>query len=120
MRNNKWNLDSYHSIVAGLGMVTPLGCGVETTWERLTAGWCGVRAITLEDLKMDGFDRDTQLHTFDQLASKVAAIVPCGTNVGEFNEELWLNSKVGYNTFVLLATKGNIFKENSELSYPKI
>ncbi|KAL3512606.1 hypothetical protein ACH5RR_025323 [Cinchona calisaya] len=80
-------------VVTGLGMVTPLGCGVETTWARLIAGRCGVRAITPDDLKMDGFDWDTRLHTFDQLTSKVAATVPCGMNLGEFNEELWLNSK---------------------------
>ncbi|XP_073297505.1 3-oxoacyl-[acyl-carrier-protein] synthase, mitochondrial-like isoform X3 [Primulina huaijiensis] len=80
-------------VVTGLGMVTPLGCGVETTWKRLIKGDCGIKAITIEDLKMNGFDRETQLHTFDQLASKIAAIVPCGTNSDEFNEELWLNSK---------------------------
>ncbi|THG21402.1 hypothetical protein TEA_008498 [Camellia sinensis var. sinensis] len=81
-------------VVTGrLGMVTPLGCGVETTWKRLIEGVCGVRAITPEDLKMSGFDRETQLHTFDQLTSKVAAIVPCGTNPGDFNEDIWLNSK---------------------------
>lgn len=30
---------------------------------------------------------------FDQLTSKVAAVVPSGTNPGEFNPQLWLNSK---------------------------
>ncbi|XP_065850705.1 3-oxoacyl-[acyl-carrier-protein] synthase, mitochondrial [Euphorbia lathyris] len=80
-------------VVTGLGMVTPLGCGVEITWKRLIDGNCGIRAITPEDLKMDNFDRETQLHTFDSLTSKVAAIVPCGTGHGEFNEDLWLNSK---------------------------
>ncbi|KAB2610664.1 3-oxoacyl-[acyl-carrier-protein] synthase [Pyrus ussuriensis x Pyrus communis] len=65
-----------------LGMVPSLGCGVETT------------ALTPEDIKMNGFDSDTQSYTFDKLTSKVAAIVPCGSNPGEFNEELWLNSKV--------------------------
>ncbi|KAF8008183.1 hypothetical protein BT93_K1996 [Corymbia citriodora subsp. variegata] len=80
-------------VVTGLGMVTPLGCGVETTWKRLIEGECGIRAITPEDLKMDNFDGETRLHTFEQLTSKVAATVPRGTNQGEFNEELWLNSK---------------------------
>ncbi|XP_075513558.1 3-oxoacyl-[acyl-carrier-protein] synthase, mitochondrial isoform X4 [Primulina tabacum] len=80
-------------VITGLGMVTPLGCGVETTWKRLIEGECGIKAITIEDIKMNGFDRETQLHTFDQLASKIAAIVPCGTNSDEFNEEMWLNSK---------------------------
>ncbi|GFY97622.1 beta-ketoacyl synthase [Actinidia rufa] len=50
-------------VVTGLGLVTPLGCG------------------------------KTRLHTFDQLSSKVAATVPCGTNSGEFNDEIWLNPK---------------------------
>ncbi|KAJ8758748.1 hypothetical protein K2173_000469 [Erythroxylum novogranatense] len=80
-------------VVSGLGMVTPLGCGVEVTWERLIEGKCGIRSITTDDLKMDSFDRETQLLTFNQLNSKVAAVVPCGTGSGEFNEELWLNPK---------------------------
>ncbi|KAJ4981401.1 hypothetical protein NE237_032238 [Protea cynaroides] len=80
-------------VVTGLGMVTPLGCGVETTWKRLVQGDCGIRALSPEDLKMDGFDKEMQVHTFDQLPSKVAAAVPCGTKPGEFNEDLWLNSK---------------------------
>ncbi|KAJ6403972.1 hypothetical protein OIU84_012213 [Salix udensis] len=80
-------------VVTGIGMVTPLGCGVQTTWKRLIEGECGVRAITPEDLKMSSFDRETQLYTFDQLTSKVAAVVPRGTNTGEFNANLWLNSK---------------------------
>lgn len=81
-------------VVTGIGMVTPLGCGVQTTWKRLIEGECGVRAITPEDLKMNSsFDRETQLYTFDQLTSKVAAVVPCGAKTGEFNADLWLNSK---------------------------
>lgn len=75
-------------------MVTPLGCGVETTWKRLIDGKCGIRAVLPEDLKMNGFDRETQLQTFNQLTSKVAAIVPSGTSPGDFNEDVWLNSKV--------------------------
>ncbi|KAJ8433715.1 hypothetical protein Cgig2_004344 [Carnegiea gigantea] len=81
-------------VVTGLGMVTPLGCGVETTWKRLIEGECGVRAISSKDLKLDGFDAETQAHVFDQLTSKVAAIVPSGTNPGEYNEQMWLNSKL--------------------------
>lgn len=80
-------------------MVTPLGCGVEVTWKRLIDGDCGVKAVTIEDLKMNGFDRETELQTFDQLTSKVAGVVRCGSNPGEFNEELWLNSKVNLLVF---------------------
>lgn len=75
-------------------MVTPLGCGVESTWKRLVEGRCGIRELSPEDIQMSAFDPETRLYTFDQLASKVAAVVPCGTKPGEFNEELWLNSKV--------------------------
>ncbi|PHU13569.1 3-oxoacyl-[acyl-carrier-protein] synthase, mitochondrial [Capsicum chinense] len=80
-------------VVTGLGMVTPLGCGVKTTWKRLIEGECGVRAISPDDLKMNGFDPEVKSYTFDQLTSKVAAIVPCGSESGEFDEQLWLNSK---------------------------
>lgn len=75
-------------------MVTPLGCGVKSTWKRLIDGECGIRKLSQEDLQMNAFDSETQLLTYDQLTSKVAAVVPCGTEPGEFNEELWLNSKV--------------------------
>ncbi|CAH9146604.1 unnamed protein product [Cuscuta epithymum] len=80
-------------VVTGIGMVTPLGCGVKTTWKRLIEGECGVRVITIDDLKMNGFDREVQLSAFDHLTSKVAGTVPCGTNPGEFHDDLWLNSK---------------------------
>ncbi|ESW16410.1 hypothetical protein PHAVU_007G154300 [Phaseolus vulgaris] len=86
-------VSSRRVVVTGLGMVTPLGCGVGTTWKRLIDGECGVKALSLEDLKMNSFDKETQLSTFDQLPSKVAAIVPTGTNPGEFNDQIWLNSK---------------------------
>ncbi|WOK92950.1 3-oxoacyl-[acyl-carrier-protein] synthase, mitochondrial isoform X2 [Canna indica] len=80
-------------VVTGLGMVTPLGCGVEATWRRLVEGQCGVRALSLADLKMDGFDEATVMHTYEQLTSKVAAIVPCGKGEGQFDGEQWLQSK---------------------------
>ncbi|KAG6389731.1 hypothetical protein SASPL_151204 [Salvia splendens] len=80
-------------VVTGLGMVTPLGCSVEATWKRLIDGDSGIRAVTVEDLKMNGFDSETQQQTFDQLTSKVAGVVRSGSNPGEFHEELWLNSK---------------------------
>jgi len=32
-------------VVTGLGMVTPLGCGVDTTWKRILNGQSGARKI---------------------------------------------------------------------------
>ncbi|KAF4352072.1 3-oxoacyl-[acyl-carrier-protein] synthase, mitochondrial [Cannabis sativa] len=86
-------IHSRRVVVTGLGMVTPLGCGVETTWNRLVKGECGVRALSMDDLKMNSFDTETKVHAYEQLTSKVAAVVPCGTAPGQFNEDLWLNSK---------------------------
>lgn len=37
-------------VVTGLGLVTPLGVGVQAVWEALLAGRTGVRALTEEDL----------------------------------------------------------------------
>ncbi|KAF3443068.1 hypothetical protein FNV43_RR16989 [Rhamnella rubrinervis] len=74
-------------------MATPLGCGVDTIRKRLIQGDCGIRALSPEDLRMNSFDRKTQLHAYEQLTSKVTAVVPCQTNLGDFNEDLWLNSK---------------------------
>ncbi|KAM0971447.1 hypothetical protein ACFX13_019645 [Malus domestica] len=84
---------SHKIVVNGLGMVTLLGCRVEMTWKRLIKGDCGIRALTPEDIKINDFDSDTQSYTFDQLTFKVAAMVSCESNPGEFTEELWLNSK---------------------------
>lgn len=47
---------------SGVGMVTPLGCGVETTWKRLIEGECGVRAICADDLKMNGFEPEVNVY----------------------------------------------------------
>jgi 3-oxoacyl-[acyl-carrier-protein] synthase II len=49
-------------VVTGMGMVTPLACGVEASWRRLVAGESGIRRIT-------------QFDTSD-LPSKIAGIVP--------------------------------------------
>ena len=46
-------------VVTGLGMVTPLACGVEPTWQRLVSGQSGIsrveridQALTLADATM--------------------------------------------------------------------
>ena len=36
-------------VITGLGMVTPLACGVEETWSRLVAGKSGAGTITKFD-----------------------------------------------------------------------
>ncbi|MBV9433221.1 MAG: beta-ketoacyl-ACP synthase II [Hyphomicrobiales bacterium] len=68
-------------VVTGLGMVTPLGCGVEPTWSRLTAGESG--AIRLDDV-LDVSD----------LPAKVACVIPRGeTGGGGYNPDDWMEAK---------------------------
>jgi len=67
-------------VVTGLGLVTPLACGVEETWSRLIAGKSGARPIT----KFDTSD----------LATKIACGVPRGDGTnGSFNADQWLDPK---------------------------
>ncbi len=60
-------------------MVTPLGCGVETTWRRLVAGESGVR-------KVDSFD-------VSDLPSRIAGMIPRGDGDGAFNPDQWMEPK---------------------------
>ncbi|MGA7712441.1 MAG: beta-ketoacyl-ACP synthase II [Rhizomicrobium sp.] len=67
-------------VVTGLGLVTPLACGVEETWARLIAGKSGARAIT-------------KFPTTD-LATKIACNVPRGDGPdGTFNPDDWVDPK---------------------------
>lgn len=67
-------------VVTGLGMVTPLACGVEETWKRLIAGESGAGPIT-------GFDAS-------HLATTYACEVPLGDGSnGTFNPDDWMAPK---------------------------
>ncbi|MCE2510186.1 MAG: beta-ketoacyl-ACP synthase II [Alphaproteobacteria bacterium] len=66
-------------VVTGMGLLTPLGCGVDVTWQRLVKGESGIR-------KIDTFD-------VSDLSSKIAGLVPAGTGPGEFNPDDWMEPK---------------------------
>ena len=67
-------------VVTGLGLVTPLACGVEESWSRILAGKSGARPIT----KMK----------VDDLATKIACDVPRGDGSdGTFNADQWVDPK---------------------------
>jgi len=67
-------------VVTGIGLVTPLGCGVEETWSRLLAGRSGARRIA-------------KFRT-DDLATKIACDVPRGDGSnGTFNPDQWVDPK---------------------------
>ncbi|MBS9477949.1 beta-ketoacyl-ACP synthase II [Ancylobacter radicis] len=67
-------------VVTGLGMVTPLGCGVETTWRRLLAGESGAGRV-------ENFD-------VSDLAAKIACQIPRGDGSdGTYNPDQWMEPK---------------------------
>eukprot|EP00249_Psilotum_nudum_P019254 c27164_g1_i2 orf=70-744(+) len=80
-------------VVTGLGLVTPLGCGVETTWQALLAMKSGVRALRAEDLKISGLEDGALQQTLEQMPSKVVAAVTHGSSAGDFDAAKWLQDK---------------------------
>src|SRR5690349_5836117 len=67
-------------VVTGLGMVTPLGCGVDTTWGRILAGESGARRIETFEV--------------DDLPCQIACQVPRGDGSnGSFNPDQWMEPK---------------------------
>ena len=67
-------------VVTGLGMVSPLGCGVEVTWNRLLASKSGV-------IRIGAFD-------VADMPSQVAGMVPRGDGSdGTFNPDHWMAPK---------------------------
>ena len=67
-------------VVTGMGMVTPLGCGVDINWRRLLNGDSGVTGIQSFDVS--------------DLPSKIAGLVPLGeSGDGLFNPDDWMTPK---------------------------
>jgi 3-oxoacyl-[acyl-carrier-protein] synthase II len=67
-------------VVTGLGMVSPLACGVEETWSRLLAGQSGAGTIARFDA--------------GHLATTYACEVPLGDGTdGTFNADDWMEPK---------------------------
>jgi 3-oxoacyl-[acyl-carrier-protein] synthase II len=67
-------------VVTGLGMVTPLACGVEPTWEKLIAGRSGIGPI-------EGFE-------VADLPCRIAGQLPRGKHAdGGFDPDEWMEPK---------------------------
>jgi 3-oxoacyl-[acyl-carrier-protein] synthase II len=67
-------------VVTGMGMVTPLGCGVDVSWQRILEGRSGARQI-------DTFETS-------DLPCRIACMVPRGDGSdGTFNPDQWMEPK---------------------------
>jgi 3-oxoacyl-[acyl-carrier-protein] synthase II len=67
-------------VVTGLGMVTPLGCGVEPTWQRLLAAESGIKRIEKFEVS--------------DISSQIAGQIPLGDGSnGTFNPDQWMEPK---------------------------
>ena len=67
-------------VVTGMGMVTPLACGVEATWARLIAGQSGAKVV-------DTFD-------VSDITCKIACMIPYGDGTnGTYNPDQWMEPK---------------------------
>jgi 3-oxoacyl-[acyl-carrier-protein] synthase II len=67
-------------VVTGLGLVTPLGCGVEPTWSRLLESRSGARRIAEFEVA--------------DLAAQIACFIPRGDGSdGTFNPDQWMEPK---------------------------
>ncbi len=67
-------------VITGLGMVTPLACGVEPTWQRLIAGQSGASRIEKFDVS--------------DMPCRIACSIPLGDGSdGTFNPDIWMEPK---------------------------
>src|SRR6187455_3857138 len=67
-------------VVTGMGMLTPLGCGVEATWTRLLKGESGAK-------KIDTFE-------VSDIACKIAGVIPRGDGANAtYNADQWMEPK---------------------------
>ena len=67
-------------VVTGMGIVSPLGCGIDTTWSNILASRNGARRI--DDFQVD------------DIACQVAHRVPLGSYAeGKFNGDDWMDVK---------------------------
>ncbi len=67
-------------VVTGMGMLTPLACGVEQTWQRLIKGESGAK-------KIDRFD-------VSDIACQIACTITRGDGTdGTYNPDMWMLPK---------------------------
>ncbi len=67
-------------VVSGMGIVAPLGCGLESVWNNILSGKSGARKI--DEFKVD------------DLACQIACTIPLGDfSEGKYNPDDWMDPK---------------------------
>jgi 3-oxoacyl-[acyl-carrier-protein] synthase II len=67
-------------VITGLGMVSPLGCGVEASWKRLIAGESGASRVTEFEVS--------------DITCQIACSIPRGSYAeGTYNPDEWMEPK---------------------------
>jgi 3-oxoacyl-[acyl-carrier-protein] synthase II len=66
-------------VVTGLGMVTPLGCGVEASWSGILAGVSAAKRIETFDVS--------------DISARIACIIPRGEGPHAFRPDEWMDPK---------------------------
>jgi 3-oxoacyl-[acyl-carrier-protein] synthase II len=66
-------------VITGMGLVSPLGCGVEGSWSRLIEGKSGARRVTEFEV--------------DDLACQIGCFIPRGSDPYAYNPDDWMEPK---------------------------
>src|SRR5665647_1207069 len=67
-------------VITGLGMVSPVGCGVEASWQALLAGANGARRV--EEFEVS------------DISCQIGCFIPRGAKAdGKFNPDDWMEPK---------------------------
>lgn len=66
-------------VITGMGIVSPVGCGIDYAWKNLLAGKSGIRKIT---------EFDTE-----DIASKIAGIPHRGDKPGDYNPDVIIDQR---------------------------
>ncbi|ETZ05321.1 beta-ketoacyl-ACP synthase II [Holospora undulata] len=62
-------------VVTGMGVISPLGVGIDWVWNRLIRGESGIRSIDLED---------------EDIPCKIAGVIPEGSEDGQLDFSCWM------------------------------
>jgi 3-oxoacyl-[acyl-carrier-protein] synthase II len=66
-------------VITGMGLVTPVGCGVEHAWSSLLSGKSGARRVAEFEVS--------------DIACQIGCFIPRGSGPGEFNPDDWMEPK---------------------------